>query len=165
MPFIAGDAFDDTHLETVPAFYSPPDTPVPQLAELSSLNPLRGHVSAIHASSFFHLFNEEKQLELARKLAALLSPEPGSMLFGMHVGRPEKGLRVEAIRANSKGTEQGVRMFCHCPESWTEMWVKDVFGEGNVKVEANLVEVERDDMVAATVDTKVYMMCWSVVRL
>ncbi|KAI0823143.1 hypothetical protein BC628DRAFT_620307 [Trametes gibbosa] len=51
--FVPGEAFNTAHLEPVPPFYSPPDTPAPTLSTLTSLNPLRGHVSAIHASAFF----------------------------------------------------------------------------------------------------------------
>ena len=105
-----------------------------------------------------------EKLGLAKKLASLLLPVPGSMLFGMHVGRPEKGLRVEVKRVNSLGAQEGVRMFCHCPESWEEMWDK-VFGEGKVEVMAKLVEVERDDLVPVQVDARTYMMHWSVTLL
>ncbi|OBZ78831.1 hypothetical protein A0H81_00364 [Grifola frondosa] len=137
VPFVAGDAFNPDHLEIVPPFYSPPHTPVPKLSELTSLNPLRGHVSAIHASSFFHLFDEAKQLHLAKALAGLLSPEPGSIILGAHGGRPEKGYRVEALGSNWRG----VQMFCHSPESWIELWEEQVFKKGTVKVEAKLYEV------------------------
>ncbi|TFY51260.1 hypothetical protein EVJ58_g10663 [Rhodofomes roseus] len=53
---------------------------------------LQGRVSAIHASSLFHLFEEEKQLALARALAGLLAPHRGAMLFGSHGGAPENGI-------------------------------------------------------------------------
>ncbi|KAI0757381.1 hypothetical protein C8Q80DRAFT_1090761 [Daedaleopsis nitida] len=160
VPFVPGDAFDPAHLETVPPFYAPPETPVPQLSTLTSLNPLRGHVSVIHASSFFHLFSEERQLELARALAGLLSPEPGSMLLGSHGGRPVKGLRIEASRANS----HGIPMFCHSPESWTELWDGTVFEKGTVKVATQLVEIVRRDL-AKSEDSRFWLLVWSVTRL
>ena len=160
VPFLPGDAFDDAFLALGPIATTAPTTPPPELASLKTLTPLHGRLSAIHASAFFHLFSEEKQLELARRLAALLSPEPGSVIMGMHGARPEKGLRVEAVRANS----HGIRMFCHSPESWAELWERDVFGEGQVKVEARLVEVVRDDLLAVEA-AKFYFMLWSVTRL
>ena len=160
MPFVAGDVFDPAHLETVPPFYAPPETSLPQLNALTSLNPLRGHVSAIHASSFFHLFDEEKQLQLAQALACLLSPEPGSMLLGSHGGRPEKGYRVEAYR-----NSQGSHMFCHCPESWVELWDGQVFEKGTVKVDAILREVKRADLLGSLPKAKFYLLVWSVTRL
>ena len=135
MPFVAGDVFDPAHLETVPPFYAPPETPVPQLNTLTSLNPLRGHVSAIHASLFFHLFDEEKQLQLARKLAGLLSPEPGSVIMGAHGGRPEKGLRTEVMRPNS----HGITMFCHSPESLGRLFEHAFGGPDKIKFESRLI--------------------------
>ena len=99
------------------------------------------------------LFGEEKQLHLARALAGLLSPEPGSLILGAHGGRPEKGLRVEMLRPNS----HGVTMFCHSPESWVEMW-ETVFEKGTVKVEATLKEVERRDLVHLTEETRFYLL-------
>lgn len=161
IPFIPGDAFDPGFLETIGPFYSPPSEPRPDLSTLTSLNPLRGHVSAIHASSFFHLFSEEKQLQLAKALAGLLSPEPGSVLLGAHGGRPVKGLRVEMYRPNS----HGITMFCHCPESWKELWDGQVFKKGTVKVEAGLVEIERKDLTHISEETKFYLLWWSVTRL
>ncbi|KAI0374558.1 hypothetical protein BV20DRAFT_987955 [Pilatotrama ljubarskyi] len=164
VPFVPGDAFDPTHLEAVPPFYSPADTPVPQLSTLASLNPLRGHVSAIHASAFFHLFPEERQFALAQALAGLLSPEPGSMLLGAHGGLPEKGFRLEGLRPNS----HGIPMFCHSPESWKELWDGQIFKQGTVKVNAFLHEVERKDLKSTPgVDpaAKFYLLVWSVTRL
>ncbi|KAI0278205.1 hypothetical protein BGY98DRAFT_1096883 [Russula aff. rugulosa BPL654] len=77
--FVPGDVFDPNHLEIFPLKVSsaqastrdPPSGSVPDLRSLTSLNPLRGRVFAIHASSFFHSFSEEKQLHLARALAGL----------------------------------------------------------------------------------------------
>ncbi|KAI8983390.1 hypothetical protein BD414DRAFT_490769 [Trametes punicea] len=166
VPFIPGDAFDPAHLEPVPPFYSPPNTPVPQLSTLASLNPLRGHVSVIHASMLFHLFNEDKQFHLAQALAGLLSPEPGSMLLGEHCGRWVKGYRIEA------GTRQRPRgggfMFCHSPDSWKELWDGQIFEQGTVKVEAILKETERRDLKdvpEVDQDAKFYLLIWSVTRL
>ncbi|KAI0358976.1 hypothetical protein OH77DRAFT_1420491 [Trametes cingulata] len=165
VPFIPGDAFDPKHLETVPPFYSPPTTPVPHLPTLTSLNPLHGHVSAIHASAFFHLFTEEQQARLARSLAGLLSPQPGSMILGSHVGRQEKGLRFESGQPSSIRTAP---MFCHSPESWRELWDGEVFKKGTVKVEAILQERDGRDlegMPGFIPGTKIYLLIWSVTRL
>ncbi|KAI0639003.1 hypothetical protein C8Q77DRAFT_23265 [Trametes polyzona] len=165
VPFVPGDAFDPAHLEPVEPFYSPPDTPVPQLATLTSLNPLRGHVSAIHASAFFHLFDEDQQLYLARALGGLLSPEPGSMILGVHGGRKEKGFRIET---GLNSVWRDGPMFCHSPESWTELWDGQVFKKGTVKVDAFLHETERKDLVGmpgAVPGAKYYVLVWSVTRL
>jgi len=159
VPFIAGDAFDPAHLDIVPPFTitTPPTTLVPTLSTLTSLNPLRGHISAIHASSFFHLFQEEGQLHLARALAGLLSPEPNSMIFGLHGGGLVKGPRSEPINGRS--------MFCHSPDSWTELWGGVVFEKGTVKVETQLTEVTREEYAGFAPEIKVHVLSWCVTRL
>ncbi|PIL22771.1 hypothetical protein GSI_15465 [Ganoderma sinense ZZ0214-1] len=136
VPFIPGDAFDPAFLRPTAPFTvsNPPRHPRPDLATLTSLNPLRGHVSAIHASSFFHLFDEERQAQLARSLACLLSPEPGSMLLGAHRGLVEAGVRKEVRRGNAST----IQLFGHSPESWKELWDGQVFEKGTVKVDALL---------------------------
>lgn len=172
--FIGGDAFDPAFFETAPVLDSPPTTPTPALSSLQTLTPLNGRVSAIHASSFFHLFNEEKQLELARKLAGLLSPEPGSIILGGHAGQPVKGLWER--RTLSSGA--GGQMFCHSPESWRELWDGQVFEKGKVRVDVVLKPVKDLEQAEnskdwinkvqkpGVLDTGNYqVLIWSVTRL
>ncbi|KAI0322175.1 hypothetical protein OF83DRAFT_1167835 [Amylostereum chailletii] len=159
--FVAGDAFDPAHLETVPPFTiaSPPTTPRPILSELKSLNPLRGHVSAIHTSSFFHLFDENGQQRLAHAVAGLLSPEPGSMIFGQHSGLPQKGFRMSSFLAREG--------FAHGPDSWRELWDGEVFAKGTVKVETELKEVDSRELKFGEFPEgfKSYLFIWKVIRL
>ena len=167
--FVPGDVFDPTHLEITPPRASSaqasmgnlPSDPAPDLRSLTSLNPLHGRVFAIHASSFFHLFSEEKQLHLARALAGLLSPETGSMIFGVHISAPEKG-----FQPSLSGRDRG--LWCHSPESWTELWDGIVFEKNVVKVQTKLVNWQRrssqpDAPQDATVT--VTILVWSVTRL
>ena len=160
--FIPGDIFDQTFLASGPVVTERiPNEPSVDISTLTSLTPLRGKLSAIHASSFFHLFNEEQQAELARKLGSLLSPEPGSIIFGAHSGRPEKGLRTEHIRANAAA----LATFCHNPESFTELW-EEVFGKDKVEINTFLREVTRPDVQHITdAGRRVYGLIWSVRRL
>lgn len=160
VPFLPGDAFDDAFLAPTPVASRPPANTAPTLAGLTTLTPLHARLSAIHASSLFHLFSEDRQRALARRIASLLSPEAGSIIFGMHGGRPAKGERVEASTTNS----HGIRMFCHGPESWAALWTTEVFGAGQVKVDAQLVEVEQED--SDKIDGgKFWLMVWCVTRL
>jgi hypothetical protein len=167
--FVPGDVFDPNHLEIVPPLASaqaptgdsdPPSGSAPDLGSLTSLNPLRGRAFAIHASAFFHLFDEEKQLHLARALAGLLSPEPGSMIFGVHIGTPEKkGFEPSLTRKDH-------RLWCHSPESWTELWDGLVFEKGVVKVQTKLVQRERRNFQAdAPQNAMITLLVWSVTRL
>ncbi|KAJ3526532.1 hypothetical protein NM688_g8250 [Phlebia brevispora] len=155
VPFIPGDAFNPDFLLPSPIPTVKPTDPLPPLNSLTSLTPLVGRLSAIHTSSFFHLFPEEKQLELAKLLAPLLSPEPGSVIFGGHGGLPQKGLRE---RKNS----HGIHMFCHSPASWKELWETQVFNPGQVRVDAFVKENIRQDVHG---EVRGYQLIWSVTRL
>ena len=150
--FVPGDAFDPNMLRIVPPFDEAPSTEKPDLSTLTSLNPLAGRCAVIYASNFFHLFSEENQLHLARALAGLLSPQPGSMICGVHVGNRQKGI---VRRENPNRTFD---MFQHCPESWSAMW-DEVFAKGKVKVNTKL------DLVDLTIGREYYRLQWSVVRL
>ena len=161
--FIPGDIFDQSFLASGPVVTGTASSESRvDVTTLTSLTPLRGRLSAIHASSFFHLFNEEQQAELAHKLGSLLSPEPGSIIFGSHSARPEKGLRTEVV---NQSTKEHITMFSHSPESWVELW-EGVFGKDKVEVEATLTEISRPDMRHITeMGIKIYFLVWSVKRL
>jgi len=135
--FVPGDVFDPNMLQVVPPFDKPPATEKPELSTLTSLNPLAGRCAVIYAANFFHLFSEENQLQLARALAGLLSPEPGSMICGEHAGNLQKGIFHQGI------TNGEWEMFIHCPESWNGIWDGEVFAKGQVRVDARLDRVER----------------------
>lgn len=159
--FVGGDAFNDKITSLQEPLSSPPplETKPTSLVALTSLNPLRGHVTAIHASLFFHLFEEEKQLELARRLAALLSPEPGSVIFGGHYGRSEKGLKTE-ILGNGREHVQ----FWHSPASWKDIWNGGVFEKGKVKVDVEWLE-DDSHFTELQKNGKIYYIKWCVTRL
>ncbi|KAF7342739.1 hypothetical protein MSAN_01989000 [Mycena sanguinolenta] len=150
--FIPGDALDPEFLGLMPILKEVPEGATPNLPSLKSLNPLHGRVSAIHTGSFFHLFSEEKQLEIARKFAGLLSPRPGSMIFGCHGTQPTKGF-MRGSRDN--------QIFCHSPESWKEMWEEQVFEPGTVEVQSFL----KNSGKVLNSTTDFWMLYWSVKRL
>jgi len=168
--FVPGDVFDPNHLEiarpTASAQISngtgdPTSVTAADLCSLTSLNPLHGGVFAIHASAIFHLFGEEKQLELARALAGLLSPEPGSMIFGAHIGAAErKGFEPSVMHGDRH------HMWCHSPESWTDLWDGLVFGKGVVKVQTKVIHWERKKLQQdAPQNSMVTFLVWLVTRL
>ena len=153
--FLAGDVRDDTHISpTAPVPHGPP----PPVGSVKSLTELRGHISAIYASAFFHLFNEEKQLEVGKRLASLLDHRPGSIIFGSHGAKPVKGQRGEIFP----------NMFCHSPESWTQMWEEQIFEKGQVKVNTDLKGVDVSAEGSAVLvggGAHSYWLTWSVERL
>jgi hypothetical protein len=90
---LAGDVFDPSFLPILPPVSGHPQAPPPSLRSLTSLSPLAGHVRCISTFSFFHLFGKEAQAELAKKLAGILSPKAGSIIFGSHQGMEVAGNR------------------------------------------------------------------------
>ena len=152
--FIAGDVFDSCMIAPHAPFYTPPLTAPPELGSLTSLTPLQGRVSAIFMGAFFHLFDEAKQLQIARQVASLLSPLPGSIIFGSHITMP-----VDGIRENFLGNEA----FCHSPESWKELWDGILFEKGTVNVEASVKLV--DWGIGKGIDVKLIWTSWSVTRV
>jgi len=176
--FVAGDIFDPAFLapcepEAIIGGNYPASTPMTPLKDLRSLTPLQGKISAIYASAFFHLFNEERQLQVAQRLASLLSLEKGSVIFGQHGALPVKGLRTEAPTIKGEEAPKDL-MFCHSPDSWKQMWIENVFGGADgkgserIKVEADLIEVERKDLrdgTPAAADRHFWLLNWCVTRI
>ena len=152
---LVGDVLDPVFLPVGKISTRAPATPCPDLRSLTSCLPLAGRVSVIYVARFFHLFDEKKQLDLAFKLAALLSPEPGSTIFGTHIGIPE---RPQETSPKSPST-----FFCHSPESWRELWEDQVFAGHSVKVDA-MVSLVPDRFQKAG-NSREYILVWSVVRL
>ncbi|KAI0806647.1 hypothetical protein C8Q74DRAFT_1312763 [Fomes fomentarius] len=160
VPFISGNIFDPAFLEPTPPFYVPPSCPKPsKLSDVKTLTELRGHVSAISICAVFHVFKtEDEQLQLARAIASLLSPEPGSMIIGLHSGLRDAGLRMRDAAE--------VPVYCHSPESWTELWDGQVFGKGTVKVDARLLERPRRHVQGGVIShSSRTILEWTVTRL
>ncbi|KAJ3574692.1 hypothetical protein NP233_g1603 [Leucocoprinus birnbaumii] len=142
--FVGGDIFKNETIEPSKPLYADPSTVRPvNLKDLRSLTPLQGHVSVIHASSVFHLFNEELQTTLAKR----------------HCGLVEKGWRSFSLTQ--------WRMFCHSPETWKALWEGQVFKEGSIRVEVVLdpLEISPLEIFGEEKGTKCYLLVWSVTRL
>ena len=151
--FVPGDIFDSRFISPRAPFYEQPQESAPSLKALASLTPLQGHTSAINVSRLFHLFDESQQLLLAKLVATLLSPVPGSIIFGTHAGAHQKGPRAPDHP-----------MFCHSPDSWKDLWDGTVFQKGSVKVEAEL-RIARSANRNFKFDNDVYYLWWSVTRV
>ncbi|KAI1788614.1 hypothetical protein LXA43DRAFT_1183838 [Ganoderma leucocontextum] len=156
--FVPGNALTDEHLQIFPILPtgSAANTPRPDLPSLTSLNPLRGHVSAIYLGNVFHLFTEQEQVRLARGLAGLLSPELGSVITGWHAGAPQKGEKTMVLGLNNSAITQ----FLHSPETWKELWDGEVFEKGTVRVEADLLSYKTEFAAG-----EFYFLRWSITRV
>lgn len=96
----------------------------------SALTKLQGGFDIIHTQSFFHLWDYEGQVKASKAVAALLSPQRGSMIIGRQVGTVNE----------AKNEETMGKMFLHNVESFEKMW-KEVGDEIGVtfQVHAELV--------------------------
>ena len=159
VPFLNGDIFDSAFLEiTEPVYTQPPSTPCPTLSKIATLTELRGRVSVVSICAVFHLFDTESaHAYLARAIAGLLSPEPGSMIIGFHRGWPEKGTRMETFAGEE------YKMFYHSPESWSALWDGEIFRKGTVKVDARLVPGDRQSVEGSK--EEFWIMQWTVTRV
>ncbi|KAF5342837.1 hypothetical protein D9758_013377 [Tetrapyrgos nigripes] len=168
VPFILGDALDDAFIPDCLPFDTETHKPLTEkpsqttLASAKSLAPLQGHVSAVHASALFHLFVEEQQRVLAKKLASLLSPEPGSVIFGFQLGASE-AKEITNIREE--------KIFLHSEDSWTRLWVgkegegelEGVFPKGMVQVDVRLYNLK--PTTGGTTSSDLDLLVWSVERI
>ncbi|KAJ6459591.1 hypothetical protein C8R45DRAFT_1109457 [Mycena sanguinolenta] len=154
--FLPGNAVDPAFLKPLAPLASASqitDSP-PSLCSLTTLTSLNGHVSAIHVSSVFHVLSEADQTQLAQSLAGLLSPLPGSLIFGYHIAQETAGLGPV-----DRNQTDGRRVFCHSPESWVALW-EGIFGEGIVKIDVGLTKVVMSDD-----DVERSWLTWSVKRI
>lgn len=89
--FLADDAFNvGTTLATAPSESESPAAVI-DMETVSKLDDLAGRVSFIYTSSFFHLFDEAKQKELAKRMVRLWTREPGAIIFGRHQALEQAG--------------------------------------------------------------------------
>lgn len=142
------------------------DGPIPDLHMLKNLGELKGKISVINASAFFHLFDHEKQRELAHLMNELLSPQPGSMMLGGQGG---------AITAQVLPSHISKVVGLHSPETWKELLTGSggPFKPSDVEFRACLepFSLERLGITAPTTQTgdsntgQGYWLLWSVKRL
>ena len=90
-----------------------------------------GAYDYIHASSFFHLFSRDEQIEAVSKCVALLKQKPGSTIFGRQAGTTEPG-ELNQITARSGTT------YRHNEESFKQM-VEEVAKQTGVSLDVECV--------------------------
>jgi hypothetical protein len=108
---------------------------------------------------FFHLFDEERQLLVAHRLGTLLSPVPGSIIFGVHAGSHVKGHVTIRYDGLSKP------LFCHSVDSWRDMWDGQVFPKGTVRVDAQLKKCKDFAPASVKLSEDGNFLIWSITRL
>ena len=83
--FLAGNIFD---LETTAAQADATQ----ELSKVDNLRQLVGRVTHFYSGAVFHLFDEEKQYQMAIRVAKLVKHTPGTIIFGRHQGLKEEGM-------------------------------------------------------------------------
>lgn len=79
-----------------------------------SFQVIYGRIDIIYAGSFFHLFDWDDQLKVAKRAVEILRPQKGSMVVGRQVGSLEPG---EQPRRSGTGMR-----YMHDEASMTRFW-------------------------------------------
>ncbi|KAJ5142905.1 uncharacterized protein N7515_001692 [Penicillium bovifimosum] len=75
---------------------------------------LTDKVDIINAASFFHLFNWDQQVLVAKRLVGLLQDKPGSLLIGRQVGRVDP--------PPPEDEEAAGKHYRHDVSTWKKLW-------------------------------------------
>jgi hypothetical protein len=73
-----------------------------------------GQMDIIHASNFFHLFERDTQVDVAKRVLKLLRPKPGSLIVGTQAGST-------MAQNYTWGKDRQVSFFDN-PTTWKELW-------------------------------------------
>lgn len=104
-----------------------PDLEAAKSGPVQDINEYKGKFDIISAGAVFHLFKEEEQADLAKRLSLLLSEKKESTIFGHHVGLAQPGIY------KSNPTYNFYDIFAHSPESFRELW--ESLGFSDIKTE------------------------------
>lgn len=92
----------------------------------SLITTLSDKVNIVNAASFFHLFDWNQQVIVAKRIVRLLRAQPGSLLIGRQVGRIDPLDPMDEAVAGSH--------YQHDPSTWKRLW-EQVGGETGTKWE------------------------------
>jgi SAM-dependent methyltransferase len=117
-------------------------------SERNALSVLDGRVSMLHVGAVFHLFDLEKQRDVARRCLRLLRREGVGAASEADGGSGKwkkralmLGEQVGNITAGSTGRQDGGLRYRHSEQSWKEMW-DEIIAEDEWKGVVKGVEVE-----------------------
>lgn len=93
------------------------------------LEELTGRVDIIHASAFFHLFEREGQIKVAKRMVRFLRPDnPRAMIFGRNEGPKIEGWKKYVLDA-----ERWRRMWDEVGEATGTCWRTEMDVQSNEK--------------------------------
>ena len=96
-----------------------------QPSSASTDGELHGKIGICYASSFFHLFTLDQQVELATQVVGLLRPQKGSSLVSRQLGSVKPG--EYPLRKLEEG-----KLYRHNVASFAQMWKIVGNATGNV---------------------------------
>ena len=103
------------------------------------------------------MFDEAQQSFIAKSLASLLSPQPGSTIFGMHVAHSAAGIHTWSDIGD---------LYCHSPETWTDLWDGEIFERGTVRVDTKMKALDAQEAAALGTGLLTFpLLEWSVTRI
>lgn len=89
-----------------------------------------GKIDMIYLGSFLHLFTNEQQVVIVKKLEKLLVKKPGALVFGRNLGADKGGeFRMESL---------GWDLYRHSDETMRDLWNL----EGEWEIESQLSRYE-----------------------
>lgn len=81
------------------------------------LTKLEGQIDVVFAGSFFHLFDWDEQILVAKRIVELLRARPGSMVFGHQLGHLRAGTYPYGLTSERN-------IFKHDVPSFVQMWTQ-----------------------------------------
>ena len=82
--FFAANAFDIPY--PPPPLESSTFHSISNLSEVTNISQMQGKATHLYAGFFFHMFSEEKQVDLALRFGSMVKHEPGAIIYGRHIG-------------------------------------------------------------------------------
>ena len=124
-------------------FPAAPVAPNNDLSIIARLEDLTGQITHCYLGALFHLFEEEKQYDLAKRVATFVKPSPGTIIFGRHEVSPDEPKILNDLGMPSMASVLLLRIvllvaltdyvvdsgrFGHTTDTWKDLWTK-VFTE------------------------------------
>lgn len=82
--------------------------------ESDLIKQLAGKVDMVYTGSFFHLFDWDEQVKVAKQIVKLMRPQPGSLVLGRQIGNRKPG-------SYPRRASDGFR-FRHDESTMAKMW-------------------------------------------
>lgn len=87
----------------------------------SELLQLKGQINIIYVGAFFHLFDYDEQVNVAKRILELLEDKPNTLVLGRQVGNDNAGPQLQS------GYKDEKPRYRHNAASWEKFW--DDIGE------------------------------------